>query len=340
MIFSADWFVRHQRLLLVLLNLPIIGQVLRRALWIPERETKWRPITLIAPDAVHVWTGRRKRRAVLYSNPQYAEGLHRSFGWIWKTMHAWDMAVANPLRQPGLNLGFDTYDEQPDGTAGKDSFINQGAATTNFGTHASLEVGEWSGGVSLSRSIIEFDFSTIPTGSIISSVTASLWISTDDATTNLTQRWYRLKRAWVEAEVTWNEYSSGNSWQTAGAGGANDRDSSDSGRKTIAHTATGEVQWTDWDIDEIEAMVGAGPAWTNNGFLIKDDLESNHRWIYKSSDNATAAERPKMVIEYTPPPFLGAAVIETGGAAVPLAVSYRVFASSVPRTTFISNDEE
>lgn len=63
MIFDKFWFERFQRILITLLNIPLLGQILRCAMWVPEL---WLPITHIAPDAVHVRTGWGKRRTILY----------------------------------------------------------------------------------------------------------------------------------------------------------------------------------------------------------------------------------------------------------------------------------
>ncbi len=41
---------------------------------------------------------------------------------------------------------------------------------------------------------------------------------------------------------------------------------------------------------------------TNNGFIIVADSENNDRFDYKTSDNATSAQWPKLVIQYTLPP--------------------------------------
>ena len=268
---------------------------MRAALWIAEDT----PIVKITPSAVHGWLGGDKFRATLYSNPQYAEALHRSFGWIWKTAHKWDMLVAN-RSYPVWNLGFDTYSSQPDGTDGIDTFIQQDAATTNNGTNAAITIGEPN---SLSnaaqRTLIKFDFTSIP-NSFPVSATFSLWQFADHSSNARTFRGYRQKRDWVEAQATWNQYKTANNWQTAGGFGADDCEQTEI--TSLAMTATeanGEKQWTTWDVAMLSAMFGTSPTWTNNGFLFKADTELDDRYTYRSSDYTTAGERPKMVIEYT-----------------------------------------
>lgn len=283
MTFNRNWFVRHQLTMLVLLNLPIIGQLLRRAMWIPEL---WLPITHITPDAVHVWIGAGKRRAILYSSSQYAEGLHRSFGWLWALVHAWDMRVANRWL-PALNMGLDTYTSQPNSTDGQDVFVR----STNSQARNNLEIGQTAG--IIHRTFNKFDLTSIPETATLSAATYSLWkINTTTGAISL----YRQKRAWVRDQVLWNTYSTGNSWQTAGGFGVNDCEQSAIASRSIG--ASGEQQWTNFDLTLLREMCGASPVWANNGWLHKSAAESNDHMTFRSSSYATAGERPKMVIEY------------------------------------------
>ena len=292
MIFDNVFFNKHQHAILRLLNSPILGRDIRAALWIAEDA----PIVKITPSVVHEWLGGDKYRATLYSNPQYAEALHRSFGWIWKTAHAWDMLMANRLR-PAWNLGFDTYSSQPDGTAGIDNFIQQDAATTNNGGNATLTIGEPNTlSNAAQRTLIKFDFTSIPTGSSVVSATFSLWQYLDDSSNARTFRGYRQKRDWVEAQATWNIYKTSNNWQAAGGFGADDCEQTEiTSRAMTATEANGEKQWTTWDTTMLSAMFGASPTWTNNGFLFRADTELDDRYAYRSSDYATAGERPKKI---------------------------------------------
>jgi len=86
----------------------------------------------------------------------------------------------------------------------------------------------------------------------------------------------------------------------AGAGGANDRESADIGSAQIL---SNEALNTEKQIVLTPAMIEEliDGTFTNNGFIIIADTELNDGFTYKSSDHATASQRPKLVIQYTLP---------------------------------------
>lgn len=292
---NKQFFQKHQRTLLRLVNSPILGRDMRQALWLPDSRA---PIVKLTPNAAHEWLGGDKYRATLYSNKQYAEAMHRSFAWLWKTAHAWDMTIANRLH-PALNLGLDTYSSQPDETSGKDTYISSVFTTSNYDADDFMGIGERNDGTETWRSLIKFDFSSIPTGAISGSKIFSLWVRTDLSSNARTVGWYRCKRAWVETQATWNVYSTGNSWQTAGAAGSNDRETTNALALTVSATATGEQQWTTGANPAlIDAMFGTLPSFANNGFVLIADTESNDAFLWNTSRYGTPGQRPKAVINY------------------------------------------
>ena len=199
---------------------------------------------------------------------------------------------------PALNpYNADTYSSQPDGAAGTDTRITSSTPDTNSGTVAYLHIGEDNTSSSIRRTLITFDLSSIPADATINSATLSLWQEADLSDNNRTLRVYRSKRAWVETQATWNIYSTGNSWQTAGGFGANDTEQTDIGSRAFTSTeANGEKQWT-LTASAIQEMVAG--TFANNGFMVKADTETNDLYRFWSSDYTTAAERPKLVIDYT-----------------------------------------
>jgi RHS repeat-associated protein len=191
------------------------------------------------------------------------------------------------------------YSSQPNGTDGVDTYIDNGSATSNYGTEVSLRIGEGNGSTNdLNRSLIKFDLSSIPANATITSATLSLWTSNDLSDNDRTIRVYRLKVPFVEGEATWNESASGVSWQSAGASGANDRESTDIGSVlVVANEASGTEKQISLNTTKIQEMVSG--TFTNNGFIIIADTELNDRFNYKSSDSSTSSQRPKLVIQYT-----------------------------------------
>lgn len=176
-----------------------------------------------------------------------------------------------------------------------DASITSPAPNSNFGAATTLIIGDASG----RRAILKFDGlsdGTIPSTSYIASAVLSLYVATDSASTSIVVDAYRQKRAWVEAQVTWNNYSTGNAWQTAGGFGANDCEQTSIGQATLgaslaAHT---EVQWT-LTASAIQEIVRG--TWANNGFLM---IGTGTGWydMYSSEEGAFTAERPKLVVTY------------------------------------------
>jgi PKD repeat protein len=190
---------------------------------------------------------------------------------------------------------------QPNGSSGIDTYILSSSAASNYGAIVDMGVGEDNGGTNkTARSLIKFDLSSLPANATITSATLSLWTSQDLSSNTRTVRVYRLKQAFSETQATWNKATSTTSWQTVGASGANDRES----------TEVGSVQILDNVLLNTEKQIVLTPAkiqemrngtFTNNGFIIVADTETNDRFAYKTSDNTSATQRPKLVIQYTVP---------------------------------------
>jgi len=191
----------------------------------------------------------------------------------------------------------DTYTSQPDGANGLDTYIASDTPTTNFGGDGAFRVGEHNASTNVGRGLIKFDLSSIPATAVVSSATLSLWQTSESANNSRALRVYRVKRAWVEGEATWNIYATASNWQTAGGFGADDTEQTDIGSLVLSGTeANGQKDWS-LDVDAIEEMIDG--TWANNGFMLKADVEADDRHTFRSSDDATAAERPQLVIEYT-----------------------------------------
>lgn len=199
-----------------------------------------------------------------------------------------------------------TYTSQPDETSGIDTHISDAAPTTNYGTSDEIVVGELATVVQTNRSLIKFDLSSIPSGATISSAVLSLWTKTDYATDNSTFKVHRVKRNWVEAQATWNIYSTGNNWGTAGADHADDFDSTEHASRAFSATETidAETQFT-FDatgLTELKKMIDG--TYTNYGWIVRGLIPetANAGYTFHSSSGTTAGYRPKLVIEYTAPP--------------------------------------
>ena len=177
--------------------------------------------------------------------------------------------------------------------SGIDAAIDSYRPTTNLGSDYLFAVGY--DNQRIYRQLIKFDLSALPSGADITSATLSWYVNIDVSTNQTTYRVYRLKRAWVESQVTWSIYSTGNSWQVAGGFGANDCEQVDIGSRIFTAAETTN-EFKDFALTPTtKAGLDLG-----NGWLIKADNESvQAQYRGFSSDWDTAAQRPKLVIEYT-----------------------------------------
>jgi len=169
--------------------------------------------------------------------------------------------------------------------ASADRWIDSAAPTTVMNA-GYLFAGEESGATVTRRTVMKFDLSEIPAGATIVSATLRLYFDQDLSANQRAWRVFRLKRAWVDAQTTWNSYATGSAWQTAGGFGANDCEQTDIGTATFsaaeAVPAYKDISLTASAISEI-----VNGTFTNNGFLIKVDTEDNdcYRFAPESTTN-------------------------------------------------------
>lgn len=178
-----------------------------------------------------------------------------------------------------------------------DSRILSDGPDTNYGSDALIDIGCYST-TSKRHTAIKFDLSSISSTARINYGHLSLYYATDYSNNQRTLSLYRLKRNWTSAGITWNKYDGSNAWQTVGGYGANDIDiSTINGSATIPSSATinSEVQIP---IDRSEIQKFIDGTYTNYGWLLMVDTESDDLWSYHSLEATTAAYRPRLVLFY------------------------------------------
>lgn len=182
-----------------------------------------------------------------------------------------------------------------------DTRINSAAAGTNYGTGNNIRVGESNAAAAKSRGLIKFSGlygGEIPADAMIASAIASLYLTVDIATNARTQRWYRFKSAWSETQATWNERSTGYNWTAAGAFGTTNCEQTDIGSRSMsADEAVNEYKDFVLSPSAIQEIVSG--AFTNNGFLIKADTESDDQYQYNSRE--AASNPPILTINWSLP---------------------------------------
>jgi hypothetical protein len=184
-----------------------------------------------------------------------------------------------------------------------DTFFDKGNPTSNNGTAEDMEIGCVFNSPNLYRSLVKFDISSIPAGSTINSATLTIWTAADFSDKTGTIEVYRIRRAWVDTQATWNVYTTGNNWTTAGCDDTtNDREAANIGSaSTPGSTAADTQQDVTLTAAKIQEMISGG-TFTNNGFLLRQSNEAdwNNGHDYRSTNYvADSTKRPKLVIDYT-----------------------------------------
>jgi hypothetical protein len=154
-------------------------------------------------------------------------------------------------------------------------------------------------GTNIQRTLIQFDLSSIPAGSTVTSATLTLFqgASFFSASQSVPTSVYRVTRPWSEAQTTWNVALGGTPWTTPGGdyvgttGQQNvnpyltQSDFADGTQRTYNYTLTNLV--TEW--------VG-GTA--NNGLLLLANQPSELVW--QGRRESAAAFRPTLTVNFTP----------------------------------------
>lgn len=178
-----------------------------------------------------------------------------------------------------------------------DNRIISSAATATGDSAGELAVGEHNSLAQVGRPLIKFDFSGIPANALVSSAVFELYAIEDNSSNTRIYRIYRLKRNWVPAEATWNIWSTGNNWSTAGADGADDRESADIGSYEMANNAAINA-WYSWSLTPSKVQEWISGAFANYGLIIRAETENNDQFRFESLENAGGHD-PKLTITYT-----------------------------------------
>lgn len=189
-------------------------------------------------------------------------------------------------------LAQNTLTLRPDAASGKDAYIRDLSPYTNYGSHTDYSAHSWTnGGIPVTcRSLLEFDLSSIPSGSIITTAKLSLYHSYNSSNSGHSSQsgsneavLQRITQNWDEQTVTWNNQPSTTNINevTLGQSTSNNQDYLDI-------DVTGLVQDMIYDTSN------------TGGFLLKLKTESHYRSMkFASSDNIDSNLHPMLVVSYT-----------------------------------------
>jgi acid phosphatase type 7 len=169
-----------------------------------------------------------------------------------------------------------------------DASLRSDNATTNYGAATTL----LADGSPDYASVMRWDLSSIPAGKTVTNVQLSFNVVD---TSSSAYALYALKRAFDEATVTWQRASASTTWQTVGANGTNDRETtvlgsvtgSASGALTITLSAAGIAKVQSW----VNTPAG------NFGLVLLDFSPSNGLDV-SSSEASSVSQRPKLTVTY------------------------------------------
>ena len=181
---------------------------------------------------------------------------------------------------------------QPGPATALDSYIKQEKQDERQGTSTELKVKTENG--KLIRSVLKFDLSFLPAGASVSSATLSLWVK-EVRDGGATIRAHQVTSSWKETEVTWKARDKAANLLWSSLGGDYDA--------TIlsSHTVTRDVKnyWATWNITAAAANWAATPA-NNFGVILESPVTSpRNETKFKSSDDGTTTQRPKLEVCYT-----------------------------------------
>lgn len=98
-----------------------------------------------------------------------------------------------------------------------DSQMDSGNSGTNFGTAATAYIGEHPSATTKFNHIIKFNYSSISSNAVVSNAEINFSQYKNTAGCPMSGNYTRLLRDWDEFQVTWDSYTTGNSWGTGGA---------------------------------------------------------------------------------------------------------------------------
>lgn len=182
---------------------------------------------------------------------------------------------------------------QPDSSTGLDTYIREGAATTNNASSNQISVNRQASSDTRST-LLKFDLSSIPSGATVTA--ATLTLTTKDADTSINLLGYRLLSAYTVGQATWNIRATATNWNTAGALGVG----TDYNSTLLIDAAIPATIDTAMDIDVATTVQNwVDGTWDNHGWLMwGSDPGSTILRDFHSSRATTSTYRPKLVVEY------------------------------------------
>jgi hypothetical protein len=197
-----------------------------------------------------------------------------------------------------------------------DTLIAAKNASKNYGNDTKMTID----GSPDEAGLFRWDISAIPVGSTVDSVTIEFNVT---GSSRDSYEVYALQRAWNELSATWQRYSTGNNWASAGANGAADAQGAVLGQLAATTTGTYRINFNSAGVAAVQQWIDDPTK--NFGIIIKDYAVSKAVEI-RTSEASTASQRPKLVINFRPntPPVVDLPATATAEVGQPLVLGATV----------------
>lgn len=174
-----------------------------------------------------------------------------------------------------------TIEDIQDGVVIQDSYFRSGVPDGNYGSASSLVLAD----SDYYRAIIKVDLSAYA-GMIPTYAKFAVYAFGDSSDIN----WYRVKRGWEESQVTWNSYTTGNSWTGAGCEHEDDREQTS--QNALPKTSV-DFGYNDFICLSESVALDIGSYFS----IIVIDETSLSEILFKSTESSSG--RPQFYMEYT-----------------------------------------
>lgn len=191
-------------------------------------------------------------------------------------------------------------------TATADSYISGSNTSTKYGSTSELFLTSNTNSKSRNNILLKFDLSTIPSGVTINSAMLNLYLSSSanlSANSPVPASIFPVKKNWIEADVTWEKYSSSKSWSSSGAlSSSNDYQGSVTALNLPSPGSSTYSAGTQLQLD-LKSFVNSwlSSSYSNYGVIIfpKYSTSSSSTTLkLGSKENANTAYRPSLVVNY------------------------------------------
>ncbi len=181
-----------------------------------------------------------------------------------------------------------------------DTYLNEGSASTNYGSCDILYSGAST--ASKNRSIVKFDLNNVPSNATITSAKIVL-VKTGGSNSNATDiGLHRVTSPWTEGKgkcgggnetANWNQRQSGTNWGSAGG------DFISTPESVVSVGANAAYEWTATNL--VQGWITG--SFVNNGVLIKmvNEGQANQKF-YGSRNASNVTIRPMLAVTYSLPP--------------------------------------